>query len=444
MAENHTLRIQYTILGTMILRPECVGEAAERLQITDFDTEGTRALFAAVVRLHMDGAPIDPITVEQAAGEDLEPLIRAVLPYCTGDFGYYCGMLRSQQQLRRLQGGAYDLVSAQTLEEAEAAMDRLNALLVARRDPQVLSARDAASAFLSRVGREERPVYITTGIEDLDKFLFLDPGDFLVLGGYPSAGKTLLSLQMALHMAAERRVGYFSLETNPQKLMDRLMAHMAQIPLWKIKKRELEEGDWKRLAAATQALAELPLDFVAAGGFSVRDIRAMSLSRRYQVVYVDYLQLVSAAGKNRYEEVTSISKDLHTMSQATGTVVVALAQLSRPEKTGGQLIPPSMSSFRESGQIEQDADVALLLWAEDPRDNRSGRSLKIGKNKEGERETIHLSFDGATQTMRPLGPDVHSQMVAAGKQAKQRNRAGQSGQVTFTELAEPAGAPLPF
>ena len=77
MAENHALRIQYTILGTMILRPECVGEAAERLQITDFDTEGTRALFAAVVRLHMDGAPIDPITVEQAAGEDLEPLIRA-------------------------------------------------------------------------------------------------------------------------------------------------------------------------------------------------------------------------------------------------------------------------------------------------------------------------------------------------------------------------------
>ena len=440
-AESNTLKTQYAVLGTMILRPEHVGLAAEQLRPEDFDGS-CRPLYEAILRLHLAGSPIDPVTVEDAAGEAYSPLIREVLAYSTGEFAYYCGMLRTQQQIRRIQGCGYDLVTADTLEGLAEVADRINGLLVSRRDAQVLSAHDAAAAFLSRVGTEEKPDYLSTGIRALDEKLYVDPGDFLVLGGYPSAGKTLLSLQLALHMATRRRVGYFSLETNPRKLTDRIMAHLSQIPLWKIKRRALDEADWTRLAEASQALAALSLDFVAAGGFSVRDIRAMSMSRRYQVVYVDYLQQVAAAGKNRYEQVTNISRDLHTMSQSTGITVVALAQLSRPEKTGGQLIPPSMSSFRESGQIEQDADVALLLWAEDPKDNRSGRSLKIGKNKEGDRDTIHLSFDGATQTMRPVPPNVHRQLADAGRKAK--TRAAQPEQMTFTEIDEGIGENRPF
>ena len=123
---------------------------------------------------------------------------------------------------------------------------------------------------------------------------------------------------------------------------------------------------------------------------------------------MDYLQIVSAQGKSRYEQVTGISIALHTMAQAHGIAVFALVQLSRPEKVGGKLLPPSMASFRESGQLEQDADAALLLWPEDPNENRSGRVLKIAKNKDGERDTLHLAFSGATQTLSLAPKDGRS------------------------------------
>jgi len=133
---------------------------------------------------------------------------------------------------------------------------------------------------------------------------------------------------------------------------------------------------------------------------------SLALSRRQKVIYIDYLQLLQSRGGNRYEEVTNISKDLHLMAQRHGITVVALSQLTRPEKNKkGQTVPPSMASFRESGQIEQDADAALLLWPENPDDYRSDRKLKIGKNKEGRKGSFTLRFVGETQTMIQVGDD---------------------------------------
>ena len=150
-------------------------------------------------------------------------------------------------------------------------------------------------------------------------------------------------------MAKKYRVGYFSLETNKSKLIDRAMSHLSQVPLRKIKEEDLNDADWAALAAAGTALASLSIDFIDASGMSVRDIQAIALNKRHQVVVVDYLQLVIDSGKGRYEQVTNISQGLHTMAQSNGIAVIALAQLSRPEKTNGKLQPPTMSSFRESG-----------------------------------------------------------------------------------------------
>ena len=133
---------------------------------------------------------------------------------------------------------------------------------------------------------------------------------------------------------------------------------------------------------------------------TVRDIRALCLSRRYQVIFVDYLQLIAGSGKqSRYEQVTQISQELHSLGRANGVTIIALAQLKRPEKEKGKPIPPSMADFRESGQIEQDADCALLVYPSDPNDYRSDRVLYIAKNKEGTRAKYELEFDGAVQTL---------------------------------------------
>lgn len=234
----------------------------------------------------------------------------------------------------------------------------------------------------------------------MDESLYAQLGDFVVVGGYPSAGKTMLSIQFALSMAKEYSIGYFSLETSTQKLIDRLISHLAQIPLSHIKDRALNESEWERVAKATSELTRMKIHFIDAGGMTVRDIQAQTLAGRYQVIVVDYLQLIHDSGHGRYEQVTNISIGLHTLARKHNIAVIALAQLSRAEKQQGVFIPPSLSSFRESGQIEQDADIAFLLWPSDPNNNRSSRILKVGKNKEGERLKLELGFDGNMQTFK--------------------------------------------
>ena len=169
---------------------------------------------------------------------------------------------------------------------------------------------------------------------------------------------------------------------------------------------------------------------------TVRDIQALTLNQRFEVIVVDYLQLVVDHGKGSYEQVTNISKGLHTLAQSNGVAVIALAQLSRPEKEKGKPQPPSMHSFRDSGQIEQDADVAFLLWPSDPNDNRSERVLKVAKNKEGERLKLDLTFDGACQTLTPREPTPGEKYRKLHREIREAAKAGKRDpdQVEFTEL----------
>lgn len=429
------LRIEYTVLGTAIYEPDHVGEVVAELSPENFSTNGTRGLFEAISALHFDGAPVDSVTVLQKAGGDYEPAMQEVQRHYTAasNLPYYCGMLRDFSRLQKMQAEAMAIAMAETLQDADAALDRMNGLMVAHKSVTIMDAAQAAAYFCDRQGIEVPPEYLAWGMKALDRCLYAELGDFVVIGGYPSAGKTLLSIQFALELAKKYRVGYFSLETSPKKLIDRLMSHLSQVPLSKIKMRNLDEADWVQLSEAASKLSALSLDFIDAGGMTVRDIQAVMLSKRYQIVFVDYLQLVSDSGKGRYEQVTNISKSLHTAARSNGVAVIALAQLARPDKSSGKPQPPTMSSFRESGQIEQDADVAILLWPSDPNDNLSQRILKVGKNKEGERIKFELDFNGVCQTLTPAEPTAGEQYRALHRSIREAGRAAPS-QITLTEL----------
>ena len=220
------------------------------------------------------------------------------------------------------------------------------------------------------------------------------------------------------------------------------MSHLSQVPLTKIKRRDLNDADWDALATCASKLAKLQFDCIDAGGMTVRDIQAVALNKRYQVIMVDYLQLVVDKGRGRYEQVTNISQGLHTLARSNGITVIALAQLRRPEKENGKPKPPTMSDFRESGQIEQDADIAMLLWPSDPNDNRSRRVLKISKNKEGDRIKLELDFDGATQTMKVAEPTKGEQYRALQHKLRQAVKTHDQ-QTTFSGLTDD-NADLPF
>ena len=165
------------------------------------------------------------------------------------------------------------------------------------------------------------------------------------------------------------------------------------------------------LAYQNKNISRRQMEIIPAGGYTADDIRVETLSGRYQVIFVDYLQLVRTERKNqnRTEEVGSVSRTLHTLAQQHGVTVIALAQLNRPDK--GTLRAPRLSDLRESGQIEQDADVVMMLslireWDTNEPKNSTDRLLQIVKNKEGELNYMRLAFDGrAQQLVERMQPD---------------------------------------
>lgn len=427
MNNENIAQIEYTVLGTMLHQPDCVGEVVASVTAEDFGWRSTAGLFEAFSSLHLRGAPIDRVTLVHETGPDFEVVVEEALKYQTDDIRSYCGLLHECSRLRAIQGIASEIFSADKLSQVDPLLDKLNRMMVSRQRVDVLTAREAARQFLRDMAGGAKPDYLSWGMRSLDRCLLCELGDFVLLGGYASSGKTLLSIQLAAQWAQKYRVGYFSLESSNQKIVNRMICHLAQVPLRVVKTREISREDADRLNKAARELDKLQIDFIAANSMSVRDIQAKALSERYQIIVVDYLQIANGTGKSRYEEVTATSIGLHNLAQSNGILVLALAQLSRPEKKDGQLVPPSMASFRESGQLEQDADVALLLWPEDPNNNKSRRILKIAKNKEGERDKFFLDFNGSTQTFTPDGNAVARELQNVGKAAKAKSRARQSG-----------------
>ena len=433
---------EYAVIGALLIDQSDIGEVVEKLKPDALSIKPLREVYEAIVKLHFDSSPISAASVLNAVGADYEPIIKQSVefaPFARSDVPFYAGVLMEQSRLGRIKATAAELAASETMEAANASMGALNGLMVTRSAVRAVSAEDAATEFCSRM--TATPEYLAWGVSAIDDKVFAERGDLILLGGYPSAGKTLLAVQFALCLSNTYRVGFFSLETSARKLTDRVMSHMSQIPLTKIKRRDLDDADWEAIAAASAELSKLQFSIIEASGMSVHDIQAVSLNQRFDIIFVDYLQLINEKGKDRYETVTNISQRLHTFSQSSGVAVIALSQLSRPEKQTGKPKPPTMASFRESGQIEQDADVAFILYPSDPDNNYSTRILKIAKNKEGEKEKIEFDFDGATQTMRVHEPtkgekyrEVRKAIAEAGKNCV--------GQVKFAEIKE--SGDLPF
>lgn len=441
-----TADIELRIISTMLQRPDSAGEAFALLSESDFGIEAYGKIFATIERLRLAAAPVDPVTVEHELGEDYHIILRQTQVFEPVNLSYYAGMLKEQGKLREIQFTAVQLSAAESYSEAEGLMSELNGLFVTKQHLRVLSAADAAQDFCNRATAAP-PEYLRFGMKRLDSLLYTELGDMMIIGGYPSSGKTLLSLQMAATLAKKYRVGFFSLETSPSKLTDRLLSHLSAVPLAKIKSRDLGNADWISLTRAAEELSEMQLDFVDAGGMSTRDIQALALSRKYQVVFIDYLQLISGNGKqSRYEQVTQISQDLHTMGRAHGMAIIALAQLKRPERPlRGKPQPPTMSDFRESGQIEQDADSAIIVYPKDPDDYKSDRVLYLAKNKEGQRARYELEFHGAIQTLREKPKsyeETQAEIRRAAKAAAAAKSAPVAEQMRFTEIGD--NSPLPF
>lgn len=398
------------VLGVLLVDPDAVGPTLHKLTADDFIDPQAQAVFQAMRRLQSEGRPVEPLTVNDALGGTVRQLLADLInnTVTTTHLDEHTELCRKHALQYRMGVLGAQLAEAPDGDAQAAIFSQMSALQCRKPGVRVTNLRQCFDEFIDRHAKGKQPAYITWGIPALDERIYVEAGDFIVLGGYPSAGKTTLALQMAVHIAQEKSVGYFYYENNDRKLFDRVVALRTKISFGKIKRFDLDDNDCERIIKTRDILTSPKLEFVDASGMSVEDLRAIALSRHYGLVIVDYLQKLPALGSRRnisdFERVSQVSSGLQDMGRQTGVTVLALSQLARPEK--GSKAKPGMHSFRQSGQIEQDADVAMLLYRENEDDPKNAaRVLKIGKNKEGEASLpLRLHFDGNTQTFSRVFP----------------------------------------
>lgn len=445
------LDAQRSVVGSMLIDDRCVPLVLSKLTPDSFVDGTCRATFAAIRKLRLEGRPTDPVTVVDAmrGGDKYTGWVRDVMNETptAANVESYIGIVRRSAALYRLREYADQLLQCLDLEDAEPLVRKMSLCLSATDCMPRMTGPELAKDFWERMTGKDKPQYLPWGIPTADRATYAELGDMILLGGYASSGKTLLSILMAMAQAkAGYKVGYYSLETKPEKMADRMFASLAKVKMSQIKSRTFGEYEWEKFAQAVNLVSTVcPFDVIRAAGSTVDDITADAIGRGYQVIYVDYVQQLRVAGvrdSDRYAQVTAVSQSLKRFAQSTNTAVVALAQLSRPDKEGkgGNYVPPSMHSFRESGQLEQDADVAFLVYPSDINDNASNRIFKIGKNKEGPRPKTELAFYGDTQTMVELEPredhSVAAELAAGGRAIKQRNRARAQAQYCEVKVSD--------
>lgn len=401
---------QRAVIGSMLIDAKGVaGMVMHRTREEDYTGE-CKTLYLACRKIFREGGVIDPVTVAHEVGDAYRKMILDLMDETPTAMNceVYIDLLLEQAKLTKLQGLSLALASCRALDEAQKLLAHANRIMGGRANVRIVNMADGYKDFYDR---QQKPANLVPwGMDKIDDTLRVEFGDFIVLGGYPSAGKTAFSLQLAWNQARHRKVGYFSLETKPEKIIDRAVAAVCEVDFGRIKGHTMTPEDWASCEDRAVSFVGRKLEVIQASGLSVLDIQALSLAGQYDIIYIDYLQLIEPEDRRRtdFEQVSQISKDLHNMANTTGITICALSQLSRPQNGGKQEKAPGLHSLRQSGQIEQDADGVMLLYKEEPELPRSRRVLKIAKNKEGEAGGIaYLAFDGAHQRFRvsmvPMG-----------------------------------------
>jgi len=415
----HSQEAEESVLGAMLLDKDAVIAVAEFLSPEDFYDERLKEVYQACLDLYQDRTPIDVLTVADTLKKSKKLKSIAISSFLAdlankvptaAHVEHYGRIVKDTATRRSLMSAAGHLVdfsfdegvsANELLDKAESAIFSLSQQNLAQSFTAVRTA--LAESFdrldeLHKAGEGMRGV--PTGFADLDDALAgMQKSNLLILAARPGVGKTSLALNVAQYVSVnlKRSVGFFSLEMSKEELVDRLLVAQADIDAWKLKTGKLGEDDFTKLSNAMGELAEAPLFIDDTPALSVLEMRTKA--RRLQVeqgldlLVVDYLQLARSRNlENRVQEVSEISQGMKNLARELKIPVLVLSQLSRAvESRGGK--KPQLSDLRESGSIEQDADVVMFLWREDE-ENQENMMLDIAKHRNGPLRSIPLRFKG--------------------------------------------------
>ena len=415
---------QAAVIGAGLLDPGCVPEILSELRPEDF-TGAYLRFFEAFRELTAQQTPIDPVIVVARIGPDYEPMTRELLTLTptAANVRAYIKACKEQSRLRRLRDLGEELAAAATLDDARTLMQQAAELTLDKTRQPRKTAMEMAADWITKINSQERPDLFVSGIGCIDSILHTVRGNYHILAGYPSHGKSALALRLAWNMAPDRKVAYFSNEMPYNEFLDRSMAVVAAIDAERAKLNELTEDEI--LASGRSASEWFKLrDQVAyepATRMTVEDIRTRVLQYGYDVIFVDYLQLIRSSGpprNTRYTQVSEISTSLRDMAMDLNIVVFAVSQLSRPEDDKGWIPVPTPSDLRESGQLEQDADAVIFIHAPLRLQFPRFRVLEVGKNRTGRIGRFFMDFQGSK--MQFAAPSVLDSKIWAEMMKKKR------------------------
>ena len=421
----HNLEAERSVLGAILVHNDAFNLAAQVIDSSDFYRDAHRRIFERMVQLNERNQAIDFVTLKEElsrAGEIDEvggPAYVAALadgvPRAT-NVEYYARIVKEKSTLRslifaanKILTNAYeaDQESDLILDEAESAIfavadDRLKAGFVPMRD----LVKDSFPKIEQLFEQKRLVTGVPTGFVDLDEMTRgLQPGDLIIVAARPSMGKTSLVLNIAQSVAIqpEHTVGFFSLEMSKESLFLRLLTSEAQIDSHRLMSGAIGQKDYGRISHALESLSAMRLFIDDTANIGVMEMRAkarrLQKEHRLSLLVVDYIQLMSGRGRfeNRTLELASISRSLKGLAKELSVPIVVLSQLSRaPESRSDHR--PQLSDLRESGALEQDADVVVLIYREDaynrdPNNPDAGTAeLILAKQRNGPTGTVRLAF----------------------------------------------------
>lgn len=413
------------ILGAVILDNALISPAIELLKPEDFYVPSHRRVFVTMIALFERSSEINPILIaeelrrddalESVGGMSFLTNLTYGLPHVTG-IGHYAKIVRGKSLLRQLIKAA-NKITNEALEEEdepEVILDHSEHAIFALADERIRQGfehiKPVADRILEKVeamqGRSVVLTGLTTGFRDLDALTSgLQPSDLIVIAARPSMGKTSLALTLAQHAAiqAQAVVGIFSLEMSSEALAMRMLCSEANVDAQKFRSGFLSREEWARLAAGLGRLAEARIYVDDTPAISVLELRAKARrlfveQKKLDLIIVDYLQLMSGSSgrfESRQQEVSQISRELKSVAKELNIPLVALSQLSRaPENRTDHR--PQLADLRESGAIEQDADLVAFIYREEQynrtEENRNIAELILAKQRNGPTGISYLAF----------------------------------------------------
>ncbi len=415
----HDLEAERSVLGAILIDPEAIIKVADLINEDSFYLPAHQIIFKAMRELYEEGEPIDVITVtsklrktkslKKVGGAAFIAKLSSSFAL-SSNIEAYAKLIKENFIKRRLISLSAKLSkialdpskdARDILDEAEQEVFGISQISSKK---NFVKLNDILIDSFERIeklqGNDSKLRGIPTGFQDLDNMLAgLQKSNLIILAARPGMGKTAFSLNIAQHVAVKekKKVAFFSLEMSKEELVDRLLVAQADIDAWALKTGRLKEQDYMKLSDAMGVLSKAKLFIDDTPGLSIYDMRTrarrLMTEHGIDLLIVDYLQLAHGRNRdNRVLEVGEISQGLKNIARELKIPVLSLAQLSRAVESRGEK-KPQLSDLRESGSIEQDADVVMFLYRKDE-DIRESVTLKIAKHRNGTIGEIDLYFRG--------------------------------------------------